>query len=77
MLGFCQMFGKGLSNLRLGILDDSRSSDARPLKPDFNFIVCAFNRAEMTAEEYTYLRYIVLFNSGKPFFHITLLILIQ
>ncbi|CDI98486.1 Nuclear hormone receptor family member nhr 41 [Echinococcus multilocularis] len=68
MLGLCQMFGRRLGNLRMAFFgsnqDDGCGVDAHPMKSDFNSIVSGFSRAEVTPEEYTYLRYMALFNSG-------------
>ncbi|KAL5966411.1 Nuclear receptor subfamily 2 group C member 2 [Taenia solium] len=68
MLGLCQMFGRRLGSLKVEFFGSNQENDcgigARPMKSDFNSIVSSFSRAEVTPEEYTYLRYMALFNSG-------------
>ncbi|VDM17611.1 unnamed protein product [Hydatigera taeniaeformis] len=68
MLGLCQMFGRRLGSLKIEFFcptqGDDFGIDVHSLKSDFNSIVSSFSRAEVTPEEYTYLRYMALFNSG-------------
>ncbi|VDD80534.1 unnamed protein product [Mesocestoides corti] len=68
LLGLCQMFGRRLNTLRVELSSprqDATSGNACcPMKTDLNSVIADFSRAEVIAEEYTYLRYMTLFNPG-------------
>ncbi|VUZ38547.1 unnamed protein product [Hymenolepis diminuta] len=64
ILGLCQMFGRSLSITRIESLAPPTQEIAKSVRPDFNTIISDFFVADVSAEEFTYLRYMSLFNSG-------------
>ncbi|KAM3187160.1 hypothetical protein ACTXT7_002857 [Hymenolepis weldensis] len=64
ILGLCQMFGRSLSITRIESLAPPTQEPAKLVRPDFNTIISDFFVADVSAEEFTYLRYMSLFNSG-------------
>nr|CDS34899.1 Nuclear Hormone Receptor family member (nhr 41) [Hymenolepis microstoma] len=64
ILGLCQMFGRSLSMTRIGFEEIQTHESAKSARPDFNTIISDFFVADVSAEEFTYLRYMSLFNSG-------------
>ncbi|BHF72849.1 Nuclear receptor sub 2 group C member 2 [Sparganum proliferum] len=73
LLGLCQMFSRRIprsslfepSNLNRdnSVDDESPNCPSRHIKPNVESVVQGFAKAEVNPEEFTYLRYMALFNS--------------
>ncbi|VDO02272.1 unnamed protein product [Rodentolepis nana] len=75
ILGLCQMFGRSLSMTQIEFQEIQTHELPTSARPDFNTIISDFFVAGVSAEEFTYLRYMSLFNSGMfSFLYLSMLL---